>query len=198
MEVWAPTGLDGGPFKSGHTRCITKAHHFNTEASLFTLNVPGRSNCLQVHQPAAPCCPCWLWAFEKPPTPTPPQTQTLTFMLCITMRSTDWGKKESCTHSVWILPCCSYSAANLISAFFFTIVSGLPIISGTITPSTELVLKRDSNQVEIEPLLIYKSHPFVSINNSFRGRTVEILASMRMALRRLWGPAHSVGIWTFL
>lgn len=94
------------------------------------------------------------WSQQRPPSPSasrsllslltlgirkapPPETQTLTFMLCITMRSTDWGKEESCTQSVWILPCCSYSAANLISAFLFTIASGLPITSGTITSSTE-------------------------------------------------------------
>lgn len=121
MVVWAPTGLDGGPFKSGHTRCITKAHHFNTEAPLFTLNVPGRSNCLQVHQPAAPCRPCWLWAFEK----LPPGVDTCV-LLHITMPSTDWGKRESCTQSVWIFPCCSCGAANLISAFYLRLLAGYP------------------------------------------------------------------------
>lgn len=67
IVICAPTGLDGGPFKSDHTRCITKALHFNTDASLFVSDVSGPSNCLQVHQPAAPWHPCWLSALEKPP-----------------------------------------------------------------------------------------------------------------------------------
>lgn len=55
----------------------------------------------------------------------PPPRRRHSRLSCVSRcRSTDLGKKESCTQSVWILPCCSYSAADLISAFYLRLLAG--------------------------------------------------------------------------
>lgn len=189
MVVWTPTGLDGGPFKSGHTRCITKAHHFNTEASLFTLNVPGRSNCLQVHQPAAPCRPCWLWAFKKPPRCGHSR------FYCASWCHPPIGERQRAAPRVCTVPSCSYSAAKSHFCFYLRLLASYLSYPDQ-TPDPPGIFK-----IGLKPIgNRTASYLLTALTQSHlsSGRTEEILVSMRMAFRRPWGPPHSVGIWTFL
>lgn len=45
---WVPNDLEDSPFKSDRTHCLTKALHFNTEASLFSPHPPASKTISQL------------------------------------------------------------------------------------------------------------------------------------------------------
>lgn len=135
--------------------------------------------------------PCWLWAFKKHPTPPPPSYGYSHFCCASQSRRPPIGERRAAPRGCESFPVAA--TAQLISFLLF-IDDCWPSYPDRSPHPRNIFKTWKWNDL----LLTYQSHPFACITVGFSGRTEEMFVSMRMALRRPWGPAHSVGTWTFL